>query len=296
MEKGYVENGFIIDLAHSKRLSEVIYGLSKILDMPEAKNKNICLKLGDINLSEQELVSIKALVENMNSQIEFISTTSEITSASAKELGIVISEVGANIPALNINDTEENKVAINHEIASALDKIFGDDNLDSDESSEHTDDISSEAESSESSSEDKDIQVVAFDESDVDDDLLNHARESEKLPTLYIHRTLHSGQSISSDGNIVIIGDVNPGAEIIAKGDITVWGILGGVAHAGSDGNLYSRIRALKLNAIQIRIGNIYARRPDTVNTPYIHRTDSYVPEEARVKKNHILIYKLHEA
>ena len=123
-----------------------------------------------------------------------------------------------------------------------------------------------------------------------------HGRETEKLPTLYIHRTLRSGQSISSEGNIVIIGDVNPGAEIVAKGDITVWGILGGIAHAGSDGNNYSKIRALKLNAIQIRIGDIFARRPDTVNTPYIHRTDFYVPEEARVSKNHIVIYKLHEA
>ena len=297
MEKGYVENGFIVDLAHSKRLSEVIYGLSKILDMPEAKDKNICLKLGNLSLTAQELVSIKALVENMNSQIEFISTTSGVTIESAKELGIDISEVGASLPALNINDTDENTTTINSDIASALDKIFGED-FDEDNTSENNEDTentgSNKGEES-SSSEDK-IQVVSFDDTNEDDTLSAHAKETEKLPTLYIHRTLRSGQSISSDGNIVIIGDVNPGAEVVAKGDITVWGILGGIAHAGSDGNTYSRIRALKLNAIQIRIGNIYARRPDTVNTPYIHRTDSYIPEEARVKKNHILIYKIHES
>lgn len=45
MEKGYVENGFIVDLAHSKKTSEVIYELSKILDMPEAKNKKSALNL-----------------------------------------------------------------------------------------------------------------------------------------------------------------------------------------------------------------------------------------------------------
>ena len=113
---------------------------------------------------------------------------------------------------------------------------------------------------------------------------------------MYIHRTLRSGQSISSDGNIVIIGDVNPGAEIVAKGDITVWGILGGIAHAGSDGNSYSRIRALKLNAIQLRIGDVFARRPDSINIPYVQKTDTFTPEEARVSKKHIIIYKLHES
>ena len=301
MDKGYVENGFIVDLAHSKKTSDVIYELSKILDMPEAKNKKICLKLGGMNLSEQELVSIKALIETMDSQIEFISTTSDMTSASAKELGIHISQMGTVLPALDITATEEENKEVNEELETELDKIFGEgdfeerypeaDNNNSKINSENIGDI----ENSESAIE-GDVKVVTFDEAQEFEELRMHDRETEKLPTLYIHRTLRSGQSISSEGNIVIIGDVNPGAEIIAKGDITVWGILAGIAHAGSDGNNYSKIRALKLNAIQIKIGNVFARRPDTVNTPYIHRTDTYVPEEARISKNHIMIYKLHEA
>ena len=59
MEKGYVENGFIVDLAHAKKASEVLYELSKVLDMPEAKNKSICLKLGELNLTKS---NEKALV------------------------------------------------------------------------------------------------------------------------------------------------------------------------------------------------------------------------------------------
>ena len=125
MDKGYVENGFIVDLAHSKKTSDVIYELSKILDMPEAKNKKICLKLGGMNLSEQELVSIKALIETMDSQIEFISTTSDMTSASAKELGIHISQMGTVLPALDITATEEENKEVNEELETALDKIFG---------------------------------------------------------------------------------------------------------------------------------------------------------------------------
>jgi len=292
MEKGYVENGFIVDLANSKKTSEVIYELSKILDMPEAKNKKICLKLGGMNLTEPELVSIKALIETMNSEIEFISTASDITKSSAEDLGIKISELSTVVPALDIKASDEKNESTNTELVTALDKIFGDNALD--ETYSEKDEL--EDKSAESKTIEGDVQIVEFEEVDDLEALRQKDRETEKLPTLYIHRTLRSGQSLSSDGNIVVIGDVNPGAEVIAKGDITVWGILGGIAHAGSDGNLYSKIRALKFNAIQIRIGNVFARRPDTVNTPYIQRTDSFVPEEARVSKNHIMIYKLHES
>lgn len=311
MEKGYVENGFIIDLANSKKTSEIIYELSKILDMPEAKNKKICLKLGKLDLSESELVSIKALIETMESEIEFISTTSDITTSSAKEVGIAISQLNAMVPALDISASEETNQSINEELLVALDKIFGEEDFkerfskadekpaepDPVQNSNDENDSENKSEDSEKSSTiETDIQVISEEEIDDLEELKKHDRETEHLPTLYIHRTLRSGQSISSEGNIVIIGDVNPGAEVIAKGDITVWGILAGIANAGSDGNTYSKIRALKLNAIQIRIGNVFARRPDTVNTPYIHRTDSYIPEEARVNRNHIVIYKLHEA
>ncbi len=293
MEKGYVENGFIVDLAHAKKASEVLYELSKVLDMPEAKNKSICLKLGELNLTEPELVSIKALIETMHSTIEFISTVSEITTTSAKELGIEISNIGTVLPALDITASEEKNETVNAELETALDKIFGQSDF---EETDPEEPDHPEIQTNSAETDNKEVQLVSFEEPEDLETLRKNDRETEKLPTLYIHRTIRSGQSISSEGNIVIIGDVNPGAEIIAKGDITVWGILGGIAHAGSDGNTYSKIRALKLNAIQIRIGNIFARRPDTVNTPYIHRTDSYVPEEARVNKNHIMIYKLHEA
>ena len=127
------------------------------------------------------------------------------------------------------------------------------------------------------------------------DDLRKSLRETEKLPTLYIQRTLRSGQSITSEGNIVIIGDVNPGSEVIAKGDITVWGILGGIAHAGSEGNKYARIRALKMNAIQLRIADTFARRPDSINIPYIQKSDTFIPEEACIRRKQIYIHKMHE-
>lgn len=287
MEKGYVENGFIVDLANAKKTSEIIYELSRILDMPEAKNKKVCLKLGNVDLNSSELVSVKALIETMDSEIQFISTASEMTQEAAKDLGIEISKIENVVPALDIHAEEEVNETVNAELETALDKIFGEGDFE--ERYPEEDETKKVEETTE-------IEIVELEDSADSEELKKYNKETEKLPTLYIHRTLRSGQSISSEGNIVIIGDVNPGAEIIAKGDITVWGILGGIAHAGSDGNTYSRIRALKLNAIQLRIGDVFARRPDTINTPYVQKTDTYVPEEARIHKKHIMIYKLHEA
>ena len=119
--------------------------------------------------------------------------------------------------------------------------------------------------------------------------------EISKLPTLYLQQTLRSGQTMSYDGNILLIGDAHPGSEIIAKGDITVWGVLGGIAHAGARGNDFAKIRALKINAIQLRISGHYARRPDAINIPFIQRVNEFTPEEARVNNKEIAIYKISE-
>ncbi len=82
-------------------------------------------------------------------------------------------------------------------------------------------------------------------------------------PVLYLKQTLRAGQAVSHQGHLVIVGDVNAGAEVEAQGDITIWGCLRGIAHAGIGGNKKAEIRALKLAPIQIRIGNVIARAPD---------------------------------
>ena len=79
MDKGYIENGFIVDVSNARKTSEIIYELSTILDLPDAQSKKVCIKLGDIDLTNAQLTSIKALVESMNSEIEFISTDSQTT-------------------------------------------------------------------------------------------------------------------------------------------------------------------------------------------------------------------------
>ena len=279
MDKGYIENGFIVDLSNARKTSEIIYELSRILDIPEAKNKQVCLKLGSVDLSQPELTSIKALVESMDSEVEFISTNSPETMGSAKLLNIDVSELEDVVEAPDF-EMEPN---VSPEVETALDKIFGDNDFDKDE-----DEPQKEVKETEEN-------VLYIEDEEEDEETRLMKKEAEKLPTLYIKKTIRSGQSITSDGNLVIVGDVNPGAEIRAKGDITVWGILGGIAHAGSEGNTQARIRALKMNAIQLRIADIFARRPDGVNTPFVQKTNEFVPEEAKTFKKNIIISKLLE-
>ena len=63
MDKGYIENGFIVDVSNAHKTSEIIYELSRILDLPDAQSKKVCLKLGNVDLTTTELTSIKALVD-----------------------------------------------------------------------------------------------------------------------------------------------------------------------------------------------------------------------------------------
>ncbi|MDD4263245.1 MAG: septum site-determining protein MinC [Firmicutes bacterium] len=105
--------------------------------------------------------------------------------------------------------------------------------------------------------------------------------DNQKL--YWLERRLRSGEKLSVDGDLVLIGDVNPGAEISAIGNILVWGCLQGVAHAGQSGNENARIMALRLKATQLRIAGFISRSPDD-------SLDPHDPEVARVGSNGIVI------
>lgn len=105
--------------------------------------------------------------------------------------------------------------------------------------------------------------------------------------TVFHKGTLRSGKRIESKGHLIIIGDVNPGAEITAEGNIVVLGTLRGFAFAGSAGDDTRMIIALKLMPTQLRIGSKITRSPDDgLSAP------SY-PEVASVKNNQIIIEPL---
>lgn len=75
--------------------------------------------------------------------------------------------------------------------------------------------------------------------------------------------TLRSGDVLETAGSVLVLGDVNPGARVVAGGHVLVWGTLRGVAHAGSTGDTTARIVALQLRPTQLRIAGAVARGPD---------------------------------
>ena len=75
--------------------------------------------------------------------------------------------------------------------------------------------------------------------------------------TTFHKGSLRSGQRLEVEGSLVVIGDVNSGAEVIAADNIAVIGTLRGLAHAGAKGNKEAIITASTLDAVQLRISNI---------------------------------------
>ena len=114
----------------------------------------------------------------------------------------------------------------------------------------------------------------------------------DECMTKFHRGTLRSGKVVSYEGNVVVIGDVNPGAEVEATGNIIVIGTLRGIVHAGASGNKDASVIALNLMPTQLRIADIITRKPN-VNTNAKSNTSSFIPEIAYIKNDAILIEKL---
>ncbi|MFW6256605.1 MAG: septum site-determining protein MinC [Bacillota bacterium] len=107
----------------------------------------------------------------------------------------------------------------------------------------------------------------------------------ESRDTVLVKGTIRSGQKVKYPTNIVIMGDVNPGSEIIAAGDIIVVGKLRGVVHAGAGGFKDAEVVALLLDPTQLRIADIISRPPDQ------EESDNKIsPERAFIKNGSIIV------
>jgi len=106
---------------------------------------------------------------------------------------------------------------------------------------------------------------------------------SKKKDDILHKGTVRSGERISSNGNLCIIGDVNPGAIVSAKKNIYVWGKLLGIAFAGKSGNKNASIASLYLNPLQLRIADVIAIGPK-------EKPKNYYPEIAVIDKQTIII------
>ncbi len=365
MDQDLNKNEYVIDLSYVKNPAEIIYDISILLDSEEARNKRICLKLGTIDLNQSQILSIKSLINSINSTLFSINTKSSNTESAAMAIGIVVAnpsvpqaetavpemtyktveefvessqeeveeesivpqeynetpfeETEVEIPSTprgyeKLEDHQDEEITAEQEVEeekqdlpqSETRQMFEEITLnipDAEEIKEELDaifntekkleeifDASSSAVSVTEEREQFFANIIEEEKNFTQEDL-----ELESFPTKYIKQTIRSGQVISYEGNIVIIGDCHPGSEIIAAGDITVWGVLSGIAHAGSKGNEKAKVRALKMNAIQLRVANCYARRPDSLNTVFSEKTNVFTPEEARIINGEIVIFKIND-
>lgn len=349
MEQLLNDSMYIMDLGEVNSAPEIIFQLSSILDNPEVRNKKICLKLGNVDLNQAQLLSIKSLIGGINSILASVDTKSVETERVALSLGIIVSNVSSEnttevTPAepyktadeyieqvqqetvepeikAAAGEQTENEVQIQQESAEEQKEQFEQHEQTQEQKTQEDNNPEVSVQVEQPKEEMRDELDVIFGSNPVEKSIFNmevpqdlqeenynmedivvpeqeYTKEDielESFPTKYIKQTIRSGQVINYEGNIVIIGDCHPGCEISAFGDITVWGVLSGIAHAGSGGNEKARVRALKMNAIQLRIANCYSRRPDSLNTVYIEKTNSFTPEEARIINNEIVVFKIND-
>ncbi len=105
----------------------------------------------------------------------------------------------------------------------------------------------------------------------------------EMREMMVVDRTIRGGQEITSPGSVLICGNVNPGAQIIAGGSIDIRGTCRGIVHAGAYGNTKAFIIADHLMPVQIRIADLIAQAPDKMEKPDC-------AERASVKNGQIII------
>ena len=387
---------FTLDLSALKSHADVIFEISQFLDDDKAFGKKIYIKLSDIDLSQDQLLSLKSLISSINSSLSYIESESKTTIAAAQAIGIET----PNNPPVNADTIQSDTTLQNNNKGFSEADIEAKKYVNMDMLDKDTKDLSeSEEESIANESENTNVQTQLFDDISVDsgeqvlEDFNSHEPEEEninnqeneyqqkldifdsvqteenntnvlenieqsvefdeiaqntnvqqneevqdaltgifaseqklesifdkqgerttidlaepldntyteedaqidKMTVKYVKQTVRSGNVVSSEGNLVIIGDCHPGSEIHAAGDITVWGMLGGIAHAGNKGNKKAKVRALKLNPIQLRIANLYSRRPDSLHSIYAEKTSTFTPEEARILRDEIIIYTLNE-
>jgi len=111
--------------------------------------------------------------------------------------------------------------------------------------------------------------------------------DGEVTDAMLVTRTLRSGQMLRHHGHIMIIGDVNPGAQLIAGGSVIVWGRLRGTVHAGALGDRTAVVCALDLQPSLLRIADLLSRPPE-------QRSEG--PEIARIADQRIVVALWDEA
>lgn len=116
------------------------------------------------------------------------------------------------------------------------------------------------------------------------------AQSDASARTVIVPHSLRAGFRGEYGGSVVILGDVNPGAELVAGGDVIVMGALRGVVHAGAGGNQGAIVWARPIASPQIRLGDAMARAPEDNALASMRKIEEGHAEIARLQEGAIVI------
>ncbi|WP_377888313.1 septum site-determining protein MinC [Alkalihalobacillus sp. R86527] len=119
----------------------------------------------------------------------------------------------------------------------------------------------------------------------------DEAEEERKRTTVKsVARTVRSGQVLEVEGDLLLIGDVNPGGTVMAGGNIFVMGTLRGIAHAGAYGDNDAVITASLLKPSQLRIADLISRPPDQTGVADAEAECAYIKEGTEISVDRVQI------
>tara|TARA_Y100001968_G_C19038478_1_gene563275 strand:+ start:25 stop:675 length:651 start_codon:yes stop_codon:yes gene_type:complete len=133
---------------------------------------------------------------------------------------------------------------------------------------------------------DSKLSLVTPEDDEIGCNYLNEGEKSAQKNIVFHVGTVRSGTHIKSEGDLLIVGDVNPGAIVSANGNVMIWGKLLGIAHAGKEGDKNAKVSALALKPVQLRIANLVAKGPKEVQ-------QTGMAEQAEISNGLILINPL---
>lgn len=244
------DQGVLIDVSGCNTMQEAIEHLSSTLQVSSQfwKGSNVALNLGKLELTGVQVAQVLAIAKGVGANPQHVFAQSDRTRDSLQQHNVKLGVgVPMSLPLVMFEDTTAHDYV--QEEVEALPELVEEDTTHFYETQDAGD-----------------LGQTLPDPSEACDEETTAASERPAAPlpaVLYLRQHLRSGQTVSHKGHLVIVGDVNPGAELLAEGDITVWGALRGIAHAGIGGNLNAEIRALQMQPIQIRIAHAIARSPD---------------------------------
>ncbi|HEY9715888.1 MAG TPA: septum site-determining protein MinC [Trichormus sp.] len=273
------DQGVLIDVSGCNTMQEASEHLSSTLQVSSQfwKGSSVALNLGKLELAPHQVAQVLAIAKGVGAHPHEVYSVNETTKASLLQNNVRLGEgMPMSLPNVALDGQQHDLVEDDSLNEAAMTK-----NIETDVTHLYE---------TQESQEDIEISEVSLTE-DTEEKTETGVKAPPLPAVLYLRQTLRSGQTVSHKGHLVIVGDVNPGAELMAEGDITVWGALRGIAHAGIGGNVSAEIRALKLQPIQIRIAHAIARSPDKPQVKFASQKGAG-PETARLVDGKIRISK----